>query len=478
MKLHTDKSRFGLNIKYFVKSSNIISELVTYIFSILLCTILLGLQCIWIKANYSTPCFKIATPHVLADAKVDIKLIHLKPNQRITVTASAQQFKSKTEYTADANGQVNLYQPKTNYPVAEKAPLEIIWSMKADPNWVNKNITFNNSLDTFKISLSAEKDGNEVARGEFELLYITSQVDRIPIHEGKLRGVFFRPKAKHRYPGIIVLSGSGGGIWEIQASLLATHGYSVLALAYFNYEDLPKNLVNIPLEYFAEAIKWLQKQKCVQADNLAVIGTSRGGELSLLLASMFLQIKAVVARVPSHVVWGGFSADPKEVQTNAWTFEGKPLPNIETTQIDSIEEARLLKENPEIFSPIFKLYLKDEEAVRKSIIPAERIKGPVFLTSGEDDKLWPSAMMADLVIKRLSDHMHPYSYEHLSYKSAGHYVGKAVPNMPLGVTRQQHGLTKSWMEMGGTPEGNAFAAFDSWNRMLNFLDKTLNIKNK
>jgi dienelactone hydrolase len=69
---------------------------------------------------------------------------------------------------------------------------------------------------------------------------------------------------------------------------------------------LPDDLIDIPLEYFEIGIGWMGRQPKVQGDRLGVIGGSRGGELVLLLGSTFKQIKAVVAFVPSGVVWRGF----------------------------------------------------------------------------------------------------------------------------------------------------------------------------
>lgn len=44
--------------------------------------------------------------------------------------------------------------------------------------------------------------------------------------------------------------GSAGGLIEYRASLLATRGFVVLALAFFNYKDLPEMLDELDLDYF------------------------------------------------------------------------------------------------------------------------------------------------------------------------------------------------------------------------------------
>lgn len=44
---------------------------------------------------------------------------------------------------------------------------------------------------------------------------------------------------------------------EYRASLLAGHGFATLALAYYNFEDLPKEINSIHLDYFEEALCYM-----------------------------------------------------------------------------------------------------------------------------------------------------------------------------------------------------------------------------
>lgn len=64
---------------------------------------------------------------------------------------------------------------------------------------------------------------------------------------------------KGPFPGILDLYILGGGLNEQRASLLANKGFVVLALAYYGYQDLPKNPKKLDLEYFEEAANFLQK---------------------------------------------------------------------------------------------------------------------------------------------------------------------------------------------------------------------------
>jgi hypothetical protein len=85
--------------------------------------------------------------------------------------------------------------------------------------------------------------------------------------------------------------------------------------------------------------------------------------------------------------------------------------------------------------------------------------------------VWPSTYMANQVMKRLAEHKHPYADRHISYKGCGHRIG--VANMPVPPSRSIHPLSRFAMETGGTPEANAFAAWDSNQRVLQFLKENL-----
>src|SRR4029453_4157211 len=100
-------------------------------------------------------------------------------------------------------------------------------------------------------------------------------------------------------------------------------------LAYFTVVGFPPELLNIPLEYFESALAWLKTQTELNLDRLAISGTSRGGELALLLASRYPEFKAVVASVPSGYLWGAVSVLPETDDPNAfpsWTHGGQGLP--------------------------------------------------------------------------------------------------------------------------------------------------------
>ena len=224
---------------------------------------------------------------------------------------------------------------------------------------------------------------------------------------------------------------------------LASRGYAVLALAYFGIEGRPAQLHLQPLEYFESALDWLAAHPAVDEARIGVFGSSRGGELVLLLGATYPRIAAVVAHVPSHVLWEG-CCDPVALAAPAWTRGGSVLPHI---QVDAQSADDL------VFA------LDDADAVERAAIPVENINGPVLLISGRDDDVWPSTYMAEQVLERLLRHDFPHPVTHLAYDDAGHAIGMPHYQMFPG--------------LGGTPSGNARARTQHWESMLRFLNDNL-----
>jgi dienelactone hydrolase len=238
---------------------------------------------------------------------------------------------------------------------------------------------------------------------------------------------------------VLVLGGSDGGLAPYimrEAALLAGHGFAALALAYFYMGSLPYRLAGIPLEYFGDAIRWLKDQPSVRGDRLGVVGTSRGGELALLLGAHYPDLQAVVSYVGSGLVFPS-PTNPEP----AWIFHGRPLPWI-PNPFD------ILQAKPEQFD--------------RAEIPVERTNGPVLLISGDADQVWPSTQLSRVAMDRLGRHERPYHDEFRHYPGAGH--GIQPPYLPT---------TPGTYYFGGDPEGNAAANEDSWRRVISMLDGRL-----
>ena len=197
----------------------------------------------------------------------------------------------------------------------------------------------------------------------------------------------------------------------------------------------------IPLEYFEKAVRMFKSQPEVKGKKIVVFGNSKGGELALLLASMYKQIEGVIANVPSSVVFQGIGGP-----SSSWSYKGKPIPFVPYAPYDfrKIVNSQYVE--------AYELSLKQTQAVEKAIIQVENINGPILILTGKEDTMWPSSQMGEMIIKRLEEKKFSYWYRHFAYKDAG------------------HSLNENFL-MGGSKEGNKKARIDSEQRIFAFLSR-------
>jgi dienelactone hydrolase len=410
----------------------------------------------------------------LADEPVALTLRGLPPGRRVVVTAEARlgaepPWRSQAAFVADAGGVVDLVRdaPEAgSYRGIE--PMGLFWSMLPEPG-APSLVDLYSTLDPLCITVTAEIGGTAVARRSLRRLVVSADVVRTPIREDGLVGTLFHPPGGGSHPGIIVLGGSEGGLAEPQAALLASHGYTTLALAYFGVAELPRALCLIPLEYFRRAIDWMTAHAAVAGGRVAVVGGSRGGELALLLGATFPAVAAVVGSVPSGVVTFGIGANPFCFFRSSWSLAGRPVPFVPMRLTAHVlrETASLIGARRPIDIRIFyDAALANGNAVAAATIPVERTRGPLLLLSGTDDRLWPSSRLAQIAVERLESHRHPYPSAHVSYPGCGHFL--SLPNYPV-LTSPEHPRLRRPVILGGSRQANARASVDAWARSLAFL---------
>jgi dienelactone hydrolase len=423
----------------------------------------------------TTPRFDSVPATALVDESVQIRLTGLKPGAAVTVRArmgddATGNWESAATFTAGADGTVDLStQAPTGGSYDGVEPMGFLWSMTpAGPG--PGSPMGRATIDPMVIDLSAEVDGATVATATHTRLFAAPGVRRTEVRDDGLFATFFSPPGEGPFPAIMLLSGSGGGLSEPQAALYASRGYCAFALAYFRAGHLPADLIKIPLEYFETGIAWLQARPEVDADKLAVGGGSRGGELSLLLGSRYPQFKAVIANVPSGIVWGGVGGGEGGHMEPAWTYRGEGIPFLHSRPGQS--PAYTAEEGvPFALTPIFLGAIENKEAAREAAIPVEQINGPVLAVSGKDDAMWPSSLFSDMVMERLAEHQHPFPDQHLAYAGTGHIIGQ--PWSPTTVTSSLHPVTNTLFAFGGDPKSSAHARADAWPKILAFLDQHL-----
>jgi dienelactone hydrolase len=228
---------------------------------------------------------------------------------------------------------------------------------------------------------------------------------------------------------VLLIGGSGGSEPAYLGEAFAAEGIAALSVAYFARPGLPAQLRGIPLEYFFAALELLRAEVRSPDVPLAILGMSRGSEAAMLTAiHSAIGSDGVLATVPGNVIAGSLPAGGP-----AWLLDGEPLPYATHS-------------GPDCADPL-------------AVIPVERVPGQVFLVAAGDDRVWPSAAMANALADRLRERGHRYGRTVLVYPKAGHSVGYLTPELPAGLLPA---------ELSDGPEERAARA-DAWPKAVEFL---------
>jgi dienelactone hydrolase len=353
-------------------------------------------------------------------------------------------WRSHATFVADRRGDIQLdRQSPVEGMYSGIDPMGLFWAMEAETATSDaKPVGSPDVREPVFTVFRVEQDGITVATATYRRWFAQPGIRITDIQERGMAGKLFEPALRGRRAAVLVLGGSEGGTDPYMAAAFANKGYVAYALAYFRVPSLPRELVEIPLEYFLSATEWLSNQPSVDPNRIAVYGKSRGAEAALLLPSVSPLYRVAIIAAPSSVTWAGVG--PHNAGRPAWTYHGEPVRYVP----NSTTAAMLHEAGTNI----------------PEAIPIERSRAAVLLVSGQEDAVWPKgavSVMSDLIVERLAQHKHPYAYEHLSYPNAGHSFGLAYLPGPIVASG------------GGTPAGNAKAGADLAPKVWAFLQKHL-----
>lgn len=325
--------------------------------------------------------------------------------------------------THDARGRT--WTSRTRVADVRRDPTRPLWTLTHGRDF------FVAPFPRFDVRLEVVEHGHAVAHATIARRTVAPGVVAHEVRAG-LYGERFDPPAAKAGPAVLVIGGSEGGLSTAGlAAMLASHGHPAMALAYFGAPGLPSQLKDIPLEYFAHALRVLRRT--ADGRPVVVLGISRGGEAALLIGATFPSlVQGVVALVPSNVV--NPSTDGR---FPAWTLGGRPVPHVRAMDFGDADPVR----------------------TPAAVIRVERIKGPVLTASGGQDELWPSYLYADTLQHRLAVHHFSYVHRNLYFENAGHLLGGALPYLPTSASRRT----------GGTAAANEAAKAILWPRVLAFM---------
>lgn len=401
---------------------------------------------------------RVSPERCLFDDPLRLEVIGLIPGQEVSLRTEltdegGEPFTSLGRYRAGSGGDLELSRSPaleggTFTGVEAEGPLWALEPRNGMRRMVKKDVR---SPLTVRFSLHQEPAGDVLSTAVQERSFLGEGVSRIPVREGRVRATLFIPPGPGPFPGIIDLYGTGGGLMEHRASLLANYGFVTMALAFFGYDNLPSHLGGLHLDYFREALEFLKQYPKVNKQEIGIIGLSKGADLAITMATFLPGIKAVVsicgcnANTMAPLPCDGFVLPCLE-------FRPEKVKLTETGELDCSESM----DNP--MDPVF----------QDCLIPAERSSASFLLLSGLDDRNWPSASYSKQFVARLKEHKK--EVESYYYPGAGHLL--EPPYFPL-CKASHHKLLGMPIIWGGQLRAHAKAQEGAWKKILRFFSKQL-----
>ncbi|EDY80858.1 BAAT / Acyl-CoA thioester hydrolase C terminal domain family protein [Verrucomicrobiia bacterium DG1235] len=273
------------------------------------------------------------------------------------------------------------------------------------------------------------------------ILFVTLLASSLKAQESE-DYIYYPPTKGSKDVALMLFGGSEGGLPSYyDTESLTQQGYPCIIVGYFGTKNTPDSLELIPLEYFEEVMLFFTSKPEVKDKKLVLWGGSKGGELALLLASRYPQVRGVIATVPSAVVFQGIGGRVM----SSWSYNGESIPFVPYAEYDW---SKIVNSQ---YVEAYEKSLEQSKFVEEAAIEVENINGPILLLTGRSDTMWPSSQMGDMIVRRLKEKDFTYPIDHYAYENAGHTLNDAYM-------------------MGGTKEGNRKANIDLALRINEFLE--------
>ncbi|XP_053553800.1 acyl-coenzyme A thioesterase 5 [Bombina bombina] len=417
-----------------------------------------GYRCL--QARSMSVSLQVSPGRCLYDEPLSVTVSGLNPGQEVTLQAAltdegGETFTSLGRYRAGNHGELDL----SRFPALEGGsyvgvePEGPLWAMQPRTphrRFIRKNVQAPLRLQ-FSLYEAHKPLGPLLATAAQDRAFMSEGVTRSPVREGRVRGSLFLPPGAGPYPAIIDLYGTGGGLVEYRASLLASHGFLTMALAYFDYDDLPKGFEGLHLSYFREAVEFLRCHPKVNNQEIGVIGISKGADLALSMATFLPGIKAVVS------ISGCNASSFASLNCDDFILPGLgfDVEKIKFTESGILDFSEAMNDT-------------HDPANEKCLIPAEKSSAAFLFLAGLDDMNWPSAVYNKQIVSRLEEH--GKEVEFYCYAGAGHLL--EPPYFPL-CRASNHKLLGAPILWGGQILGHTRAQEDAWQKIQSFFSKHL-----
>ncbi|MVB11639.1 hypothetical protein CAFE_23610 [Caprobacter fermentans] len=410
------------------------------------------------------------------DEKIYVNVRGLSPNSRLKATmqmefpwCSGEVFSSYAIFVADENGEIDFDQAtpvEGSYKVADS--MGLVYSLRQSKS-SGKNIVESISIEKPIIMNLLLESSVEKRNIQFERIFKAENVIVKQINDTFTGQLFYREHSNDKT--ILMLGGSDGQMETLAliAGPLASRGFNVLTVPYFGAKGLPEKLEEVPLEYFEKIFHWIENNEITKTKDIYLHGTSKGGELALLLASRYEQIKKVVAIEPHAYCFQALDGLMSGKNVSSWSYEGKSIPFVAVDYNIFFKDQQddIQKGIPFGFVSTYKKSLEKAGNKEAARIKIENSDADILLICGKKDNIWNSYDACPEILESLKIHNYKHHVDLLIYENMGHPM--PIPYIiPISFTLEMP-MNGGMFTSGGTIEGNVEGQYESFQKTIEFL---------
>ena len=361
-------------------------------------------------AAVAQPKVVIEQAEVLVGEPVAVTVRGLEPGALVVVGAERfngrrnSWYRSQGVFRADTDGEVD--------PINDES-ISASWNVgdPAGPFWTMEPVGDESMADSsrrpwrqIRFFVDADVDGTADANADVRLVDGRDDLVEVSAEDASPGAFLVKPPGDVAWPVVIALGGSEGGDSAARAIALrlASRGFAVLGLPYYSptnrdgeqqFPDLPSAFAALPIDRLEVVRDWLRQRADVDGERIGVWGVSKGGEFALAGASRIDGFSAIVAYVPSDVIWQGWGTGWGGPQPSSFSWRGEPLPFVPYLGMGE-EFAKGARGQPvKIRLPHDAGRLANPDRVEAARIRVEDIDEPVMLVGGDADTTWDSGHM-------------------------------------------------------------------------------------
>lgn len=244
-------------------------------------------------------------------------------------------------------------------------------------------------------------------------------------------------------------SSDGGLLWFLHnGESGAAHGVSMLRARGFRVKDRCVRAEEPDLDPLLTEMR-------DDDEPFHLVASGRSSEAALELAQRLPNLRSVV-------VFSGSG-----LRFSPWKIEGRELPHVVCDHSTLQPRGQTVLATRKIYAEA----VADRKNRDQGRIEVERIACPLYLFTGSDDQIWPSAAFSELAAQRRKQHGLEDTTDHRTFPSVGYDLGPVLglPGLPTTERTISHSSTGFRLLLGGKMGRQSRARRECWERLVEIL---------